>query len=512
MMHSKGKMNADEFLGEEIITKYNEIYPILRLILYRIDTVGRNGFNGYDGRNPDDKIGLLRNIDKFTGKINYLFSCRINRKYLEGSQPVILLSETAFRIGRYKEMLDEVLDCGSVYRLCSESNCTLSSILRESKLKKSRYPIVSISMGESVAGIRLKRSAYSVFDCFVKLLNEGKTCLECIEEVQKLLDALLDAVTERISFLCNVIRDNKIQIFVTFNPYHLSDYIVMMSCKKMNVSRVVYFHYGLAHAPMWSEEQLKAHYTGMKLIQDGMTWDLYDVLYFWSQADLEWWKKHGKSKNWYGESVGLKVMGCPEVTKEMVNYYRKKYPRKNLITISAPMCDMFSDVFDSARGIKPTESDLKELVEWKKHIYYEFYLMAKKNHVDVCVRYHPSEPVFSRKLDKEIFEKYGFAVSEDSREGLYKSVCESIATFGHTTSFSVVSSVFGAKTVLLNLDNSEYDLCGLPMDLITLEEVAEYVIDKNMDETCMEECFDVERFMKSVKESREKQYCTTYKK
>ena len=78
---------------------------------------------------------------------------------------------------------------------------------------------------------------------------------------------------------------------------------------------------------------------------------------------------------------------------------------------------------------------------------------------------------------------------------MFRSVSESIATFGHSTSFSVISYIFGAKTVLLNLDNSNYDLCGYNMDVIRIEDISEYIIE-NDNVAHPDECFDLEKFLR----------------
>ena len=483
------KLTANEFLGgDSFVKKYEYIYPIIRLILYRLDTWGRSGLNPYDGKNPEDRLDIKHKLLAMSGKFFYCFyrlCCR------EKSDSNIMLSETIFKIGRYKHMNKELLQNKSVYRFCSEANCSAWSIIKDRQTGFQWKMLTPLYVQDSVTGKRVKKAAYATFDFFETLLKDNKKCKEEETTVNMLVDELQAAVIERVDFLCGIIQKRNIQAFVTFNQYNLSDFIFMMACKKMNVKRKVYFHYGFAHAPVRSN----ASYISELWADDKQSWDVNNELCFWTKSDILWWEKHGKKENWYGEKMKLQVIGCPEVTKSLLGSYRKKYPKSNIVTVSAPMCAAFSNKFDNGvKNVTYTTSDLEELKKWKKNIYYQFYKMAEKNNVKVNIRYHPSEPIFSRELDKDLMEEFGFSISEDTREGLFKSASESIATFGHSTSFSVISYIFGAKTVLIDLDDVEYDLCGYNMDIVQVEDIAEYVI-KNDNTDHPDECFDLEKFV-----------------
>ena len=97
-------MTADEFLGEEVIKKYESIYPLLRLICYIIDIRHKEGLWSYDWEYPENTVSLFRKLKNVAKRV-ILKVYQIVRK--ADDKECIFISDTLLCLDRYDAMLEE---------------------------------------------------------------------------------------------------------------------------------------------------------------------------------------------------------------------------------------------------------------------------------------------------------------------------------------------------------------------------------------------------------------------
>ena len=487
-------MKIEEFLGE-YYNEYGDIYPIIRLILYRIDIRGKEGLFTYDeilGSKPGKRQIMLAPL-RFLG---YGFLKITNSSGYGRKQRNVFVSDTFLKINRYEPLFEELNNSCKLVSALSVGGIGLKHFFRN--FYKNRLRIMDF--GLSVSGSKLKKAVDNIFDYFMELLKENKTCSQD-QKVRLLLEELRVEAVERIDYLAGKFIRSGIDLFLTINQFNLRDVITIMACRKAGIWTKELCHYSnLAEfiadpAAIWNGirdlgSDSKENYY---FPNSNETFMFVHETCQWSSNDAEFFRKYRGIKNIFGENLKITGIGCPEITLKTVK--EKKWRNKeNVLTIFVPVAVLFL-----GEKIKNnfSKKDIEGVKEWSKKLYDDIKIVADRAQLEVWVRFHPSDPACFIESDKETIEKNGFKILTLERKGFDEAVELSKYIITSCSSAMTIANIFGCKCYCINYFGEEYDFCGMDIIEVKEKDISKLeLVEKESDYNIKENlCMDVARLV-----------------
>lgn len=444
-------MNVNEFLGEKNIDEYDDIMPILRLILYRSGIRGKEGIFGTRERG---KLYFIRTIWYYCLKVRHLF---------EKKEKSVLLSEQIVCLDRYDLLLYNILNKNCI-TIMAKYNCPLRREPKETvvALKKKSQKLY---VGDSVPGKKLSIVVEETYDLLNAIILKKENCSSYEEECRSLFEKLRKISQKRIKKIRKELKREGVQGFITNNQYNLTDVVLLMACDQEKILTKELRHHSDMVVSIDDRQCSKRNNAGFI---ENSVFSYVDQILLWSEYEKKYWKKYIHLDDISLKKVCCIVAGCPEMLDDELLKLKKMYPKRDAITVFVPSHSMY--IKDPAKK-KITENDLALAKESRKQIFAAVEQYAAKNGVkEIYVRYHPYEDERFIKNDEEITKNYN--VLSATREDFYKAMCVSKVVIGTTSSSLAVALLFGCKCISLMLKEEKYDFCGAPIASMTIEQIA----------------------------------------
>lgn len=457
-------MTSEEFVGTELRQKYDDIWPVIKLILYRIDASGKSGLFSYDGTWPENtsvKGRVLRPIRAF---FYFIKKCTSPSVAADG----IYASDTLLESDRYKGLLKELYEKHNIIGSCAFYNVDKESVSKKGELEKKIWDSRRLFFCESVSGNAVKLGAENTYDLFLRLIQESKVCEDEKARVDDTLKELRRAVLCRLEEIGAYLQKEKVKCFITTNQYNLRDVITIMACRKVGI---------------WTKE-LSHHQNCTIALEE---WSMTDYVFQerpfscvnescqWSEADQEYCLKHKRVTALYGD-LRYNVVGCPEVAKSEYIKNSSAYCKENAVLIFMPTLYFFAQK-EAGSLHEPTQEDFQRAADGIKVLLEKICVWAKRSRATVYVKYHPSESKVRIDADREIIDACGFTVIS-TRAEFVKAVCESRIAIGCATSALSVALTYGCKCYdIMMKETKTFDFCGINITQIKLDDIDDISFD-----------------------------------
>lgn len=458
-------MTIEKFIGSELRRKYDDIWPIVRLVLYHLDTTGKVGIMGLDGEWREQgsfRSKLVCPIRFIAYQWHRLFS-------VQKPGPSIYLSNSMLRIDRYTGLLEELYENYNIISPFSWSDINRETFLKKNDLQKKIYQSRQLYFGKSVSGQCVKTHVERIYDLFFELLSKNEVCNDRYEYVDRSLQMLQSAVNERIDEIVPRLKERQVSCFITINERNIQDVLIILACRR---------------AGIWTKELSHQQNCMFNLVRydDKRFFDDNAKMYSathescqWSEPDKEFCIKYNVFDAVYND-FRISVVGCPEVTEKEYLINNKKYTKEDAMVIFVPSVSYFMERRNKeAFGI--SQGAMQRVLGATEIIYNQVAKIAKERQMKVYIRYHPHEPIAIIEAEKELVDALGFE-SLTTREDFVKAVCSCKVAIGYITSAFDSVLLYGGKCYALILGEKEqYDFCGLGVQRIRPNEILNITLE-----------------------------------
>lgn len=457
-------MTTEEFVGARLRKEYQDIWPVIRLLLYRTDANGKSGmFNRKTMRSR--LLSLVRST--------VYHGVKVKRKVpLRDS---ICLSNTMVKSERYLGLLEELYQTRDIVTFWTYLEVNGEFFRKRDALHQQIFTSRSLCIGESIAGDSLNRCAEKFYDMALELLENHKCCEDEYALVQQQLSALQAAVNRRVEEVQTELRRNRVKLFITVNQYNLDDLVIILACRKEGIwTKELCHHSNCICKTTDVKEKEKL------LLSDNLQSFAYvHESCQWSKADEAFCRKHGKYAPLYKDFC-ITTVGYPEVTRTEIGESLKRYPCKDAIVYFVVPTIILKDLTANQERSKATAKEIEEAMRLKEEICRNIGQAAQKLGAKVYVRYHPTEAKSYRSpREAKLLEQLGFEELSSSQDDFVRAVCESGIAIGHETSAFTRALLYGCKCYnIVWREDQVYDFCGLNIDNACFEELADITFEK----------------------------------
>lgn len=462
-------MVAQEFIGKRLFQKYEDIYPVVRLVLYRCDPDGEGALFPHDGdwsKTASVKHRLLNAARCVLYPMRKIFSSSPRRD-------TIFLSDTMLRIDRYRGLLAELYANCDVVASGAVSNIINRPIPGMGELNWKIFCSRKLFFGESVSGWTVKSAARELRNLFVELIEENRVCDDEFERVDRCLGMLRTAVNQRIDELGLVLKKARVKCFVTINAYNLRDVLTVMACRKAGIwtKELSHHMWCLISLDFFREESLAYWF----LRDHGKAFLPVNESCQWSGPEKIFCEKYGVFDPLYSD-LQISVVGCPEVTRAEFEKNTAQYPKEDAIVIFVPAIARLGE-----GGILPGGGveQLQKIMCKNFELFRKTALLAEKYHMKVYVRHYPPEQKYIPEEEKELLKALGFELLSASREDFLKAVCASKVAIGHMTSALTYALIYGCRcyNLVIGGKDQRFDYCGLNIHDIKIDQIPDLSLD-----------------------------------
>lgn len=444
-------MTTKEFIGSELYSKYRSIYPLVRLLLSRMDFVQKSDedilgyFFSFDGGALSEQRTIREKIAFLSGLIPYSINSFKNIK--RKKEKKILISDTLLNSERYPYFQKKCLINKQVIGISVVLNHRIS------KRVKKKYTR-SMNMGVSITGRKLKKEILKTYRLLLDIYENGCTCQEHFKIVNEEFAVLNRLLQQRLNVIKRELRKNNVGLYITCNQYRIEEILLITACYELGIKTKEWSHH--AYSTLHIDPRKNA-----EVFSDGDNRFVYaDEMCVWNRADIVWLKKYDTIEGLLKTDVKINVAGSPEIERFAVQEELYKHKRENLIAFFVPSI--------SPRNLAKDE----QLEKKKQEIFCRLYELSQKNNLKVIVRYHPGVDVKKLKSDMTLCKKYGFEIDDNSRNSFVKIISSAKAVFGCHSAALVVAYNYGAKSYSINLyHKKEFDFCGVPINEVEIEEI-----------------------------------------
>ena len=264
------------------------------------------------------------------------------------------------------------------------------------------------------------------------------------------------------------LQDEKVNLFITINQYNLKDLLIILACKRLNITTKELSHH--LHS-VWGVPD-----KGKRTLEEYV-----DEFCVWNSSEKRFIEKYVTITS-VVNTCRVNVAGCPELSYYAAKENMQKYGRKDAIILFVPTYPVLlkREFLDE---IVITDAERQYLRDRKRPIFDAIYALASKGGLDVYIRYHPIDLDIIIEDDFEIANMYNFSLLSKSREDLIKGLCGS--------KYSALA--YGCECYNINVDDAKYDFCGLCISSIDIDDIASLTIGKNKNEVEFEGYMDLEK-------------------
>lgn len=468
-------LDINEFLGA-FQDKYENIFPIIRLVIYRMDVGGIKGLFGYEGETS--KLSCKRGTRLLHKIARYVLMCfPIDLKYKGNNR--ILVSDTVLKLDRYNDMI------------CSlQQEYDLFSIVAQDSFNRcdKKWEVHPMIFNDSFSGRKLKESLIRTYEMFCNLIENEKNCEDEYQNVDIALGKLERTVNKRLLAITRKFKKKRINCFITINQFNLKDVLCVLACRKLNITSKELCHYSHCVAalgdnkPSYLNEKNPYHFRGNK-----KSFMLASEYCLWSIHDIKFYNKYKKQRNIFGEPIIIKNCGCLEVVEFRYNELKVENEKNDIICLFVPEYGIYFGGNYSNNNI--TQSDIHEIAKKRNHIYQKMRKIKEETGYSIKVRFHPFEPIEFVQNEAEDIRKLGLELLSPSRDDLYKVLIRSKVIIASGSSTLILGYIFGCKCYCINVCGEKYDFCGMDIHEVMVDDLDNISVEIDEDTKVHPEMF-----------------------
>lgn len=478
--------NLEKILGSlKREKKYEDIFPILWLILYRVYAPGKDRLFVQDGLYPD--VCSIKSYLAFPLKYivyiskNIWYMCLRNVK--KKSEGLYLFSDSFLLSKRYVSLQKMIIKQNNSIGTFTLQDCGLPIIDRVEKKRRTISKSIKIlPLGMMVVSWKNKINIEKCYDLFKRLVENNESCENCADYADRILDSLQISCNRDAKRIARRLKKYKIKKFITVNQFNIKDYMCIMACRNIGIKTVEYMHY----TPLFIDT--RKHWENQ--------FQYVDEIAFWCEADMLYYKKYIEPKVRFYSDCKFKVYGSPELLEQEIEEVCQKYERKRNITLFVPA----NEELRRNAFVKTNELTAEDFQDVKARIFRCIDIFAKSNKIEtVYLRYHPGVPESYENGDADEIAKYGFVVVDDTRDSLIKCLGESVAAFGVASSALYLASAYGCEVYAIDFGISKLDFCDIGnIKLVSCEQIETITLGSKIG-IRKELCADVDMMFENIR-------------
>ncbi len=437
-----GKMTTEEFYGEYLVNKYKSIYPLMRLVTYRLDA--------FELKDPKS---LLFYYDGGWGKsiksLLYPFSglARYFKKKSGSGDIHVLLSDTILKSSRYGMLIDRIKKGNELIGgICTWYNC---GYLNRNCVLLDK----NICLGKYIIPKKLKAEISNLYDYFDNMLKLGLKCEDDLEYVDSKLNYINKMIVEALEKTKKELTRRNVKLYITCNQYSVDECIMIMASRQLGIKTKEWQHHSCYLYPKPCKPYEKI-YNSLRFDENSQKYACVEVESLWSRADVNWMNKWGCDFI-CGKNAKYEIVGGLEIDENKIIQYINKY-KKNGIIFFVPEAVFFD--YDSTI---------------KKRLNNQLEKLSNKYNLKVYIRFHPGEV---QEDYVKLCDEYGFEILQDTYEELIRGICSSWIGFGYCTSAIDVAKNYGLKMYQLDLFDENFEIRGTSVETVRIEEISKLKI------------------------------------
>ena len=482
-MYHRGRI--DEILGRDLFNEFREIEALLELIDYRMETAAGN-----------TQYALLRlfNFDTLFGKktstqaIAKILSpalwtvSKIKHRRTKKADPRPAFSNTFLLSDRYPAAREAIeKDCGCTAVLAFTDMLKLEGKNRQLNLKASLRPEQHQAKpvffaGNSIIGGKLQKAVAEYCETVYNPAGEKDETA-----VRKALTKLREAYPARVKKMEDCLRREDCLLYMTVNMYNLRDLLIIHACKNLGIRTLQQEH----HATQFNWQPYSEERKMPRLA-------LAAEYGFWSKTEQLVHEKvyRYESPLYRPEEIRFRVTGNPEISREKAEEFRRQYkPRRRLTFMMASLQD------------HELEGRREQYEQWRWKIFNGLRELARKQKIEINVRYSPNTQKEYREKEEPILKEWGFRISKSVPENLMEDLMTSVAILSSTSSVMATARLMGK--LVFRVEDMQYAYVHVDNEIheVKLDEIPDIVIPEGIEDTVPEidpdGIFDVARVIGS---------------
>lgn len=455
-------MTTDEFLGNTIINKYQSIYPLLRLMLNRMEDVINNGIEAStilfwpESYTLHDKITIKEKIAIASGFAPYYIhrllvnTAEKKKDSIKHDSSNILFSDTILDSDRYSEFQKKLKKREDIVGISTIWNHRLS---RRVPWKFAR----AIYLDGSIIEKKTREEILVLFEVLLTIKQSEKKCEVDNEVLMQQLEVVKTIFNNRIEVIKQLLNDFKVRLYITANPYRVEEILIIMSCKLMGIVTCEWLHHSYFTLKIPLKEDIRKYV----FEDDYGKLSFTDRLYVWCEADKKWIDKYVVIHSESNDLPLIKVVGSPEIDRDDIKNNMRKFKRKNAVIFFVPTNSHFS-----------TGDEKVNLTILKKRIYSQLLRLKKINNAEIYIRFHPGLRSDDFDGEQEFCKKIGFHILNDNRKSFIKGLCISSIAITTVSAALFVAENYGCTCYAIKQENNtDYDFIDRSIKMINIDDI-----------------------------------------
>lgn len=472
-MHNDGRVyiKLKNFLGQELIEKYESVLPLLALCEYRMFTY--KAYGDFSMMFNTENNSVFTSVYRTALYPFYYLNSFFNK--LEKSEKVFL-SATILCSDRYIDLIKETQSKHSVASACIASDIPIYSgkisfIKYIKNLFASGLNFTGLA-GFTLTGRKLKKTVIKWLE-FCKS-NEDINQYN-FHEADAILSQLSNLYTKKVASTAQKLSGQKISCYITINQYNIRDLIIIHACKALGIVTKQLEH----HASRF----MYNIYDGVKPLR----YCFVDQICCWNDSEVDFHKKIYNYQVFLSETnPQIYSVGNPEISYSKACESLEKYPLENKVIF------MVSGLLDTADPER-VEGQLK----FRNEIYRRLYKLSEEKGYKIRVRYPPGLDMDVRHQEENMLKKYGFEISPSDRRTLMSDICSSKAVIGTISSVLGLCALMGKDVYKIAGEKEEYYITDKNIRVLPVNRIESITFQQNIYGINKEEFFDLDKLLLS---------------
>ncbi len=227
-----------------------------------------------------------------------------------------------------------------------------------------------------------------------------------------------------MAYLTKRLKKESLKAYLTVNQYNLRDLLMVHACRDLGIPTVNLEHHAMEFAP----DQFDPEHLRQRL-------SFVSHYGYWSATEEKFHRKVFRYDNQlYPEGANRYfVSGNAELSYEQMAANQGKYPVQRKLTFMT-------------NGVEHTAyspEELKRYEQWRWDVFRGLRELAKRQNIQVCVRYRPFKEIYFREREIPVLKEWGFLISESLPENLMEDMCTSLAVMASTSSVLATARLLG---------------------------------------------------------------------
>ena len=455
--------NKKEFLGEDLISKYCDIFPIIDLILFRVCDGEYGELFSFDYEKPSKVRNRIEVKElmfiRFLRKLHFSEKIRdVNDIYKQTHN--VLVSDSLLLSERNDSLVEAI---SKRVQICCFSYSIEKSFLykiglvaigrskRKERIENKLNKFKGIYVEKSVIGNQLKIQVARTYYLFKELLDNEIVIDLNNKEVSDCLDSLAELVRGKIEDICTMLENNNIDLYITYNQLRLVDLLCIMSCKKMGIftKEINHYSYFSVDYRYWEPHYIKDYYKRQLIV--------------YSDENCQWGnveQQNAKLSPDCNANAIITSVGCPEICLEDL----QNELREDKVLLFIP----------SSIELKILEKEIGRTVKIEE-IIRQVSRFSHNNNCKLYLRYHPR--FRPSRMDLAMFKKYDVKLCGKESQDLKNMLKTCKYAFGGISSATMIAMYYGVNTYKY-IDGGDADLLKeLNIDTVELEKIPYMIVE-----------------------------------